>query len=266
MDKGILAAIVAAYIIKKRQGRKKREWVKKWVLKRQSRGVFNSLLMELRLEEKETYKNFLHMSADDFDCLLKMVSHKITKANTVMRKSILPEERLALTLRFLATGDSYHSLMYLFRIPKQTISKIVPECCQAIYEVFKDEYMKPFPFKNQPAPNRIFNYRLSRARRVVENVFGLLASRFRILRNTILLQPEKVITVVSAIVCIHNFLISRNSNQIYLPPGTFDQENELEISTNESSTSSLLSLETFSGHNYSNASKEVREEFKNYFM
>ncbi|KAG8225337.1 hypothetical protein J437_LFUL005351 [Ladona fulva] len=74
----------------------------------------------------------------------------------------------------------------------------------------KQYIMKPFPFKNQPAPDNIFNFRLSRARRVVENVFGLLACRFHILSYTILLQPEKVITVVSAIVCLHNFLISRN--------------------------------------------------------
>ena len=38
--------------------------------------------------------------------------------------------------------------------------------------------MKPYPFKDQPAPNRIFNYRLIRACRTVENVFGIIANRF----------------------------------------------------------------------------------------
>ena len=42
--------------------------------------------------------------------------------------------------------------------------------------------MKPFSTRNQPAPNRLFNYRLSRARRVVENGFGLLSQVFRILQ------------------------------------------------------------------------------------
>ncbi|KAJ8929695.1 hypothetical protein NQ314_017589, partial [Rhamnusium bicolor] len=47
-------------------------------------------------------------------------------------------ERLAITLRFLATGDSYTSLMYTFKISKQVISKIVLELCEAIIEVLQD--------------------------------------------------------------------------------------------------------------------------------
>lgn len=43
---------------------------------------------------------------------------------------------------FFFLGDSYKSLMYLFRIPANTISIIIPEVCQAIYDVLKDEYLK----------------------------------------------------------------------------------------------------------------------------
>jgi hypothetical protein len=35
---------------------------------------------------------------------------------------------------------------------------------------------KPFPYKNQPGPNRLFNYRLPRARRIVENTFGMITN------------------------------------------------------------------------------------------
>nr|CAI5858980.1 unnamed protein product [Callosobruchus analis] len=49
--------------------------------------------------------------------------------------------RLAITLRFLATGDSYKSLMYLFQVSYLTISLIVPEVCEAISSVLKD-YIK----------------------------------------------------------------------------------------------------------------------------
>lgn len=51
-------------------------------------------------------------------------------------------ERLAVTLRFLASGGSYASLPYLFRIPVYTILKIVPETCKAMYRTLKQEYLK----------------------------------------------------------------------------------------------------------------------------
>ena len=59
-----------------------------------------------------------------------------------MRKPIPAEERPAITLRFLATGESYESLMYQFHVHRTTIGKIVIEVCKAIYEVLMPIYMK----------------------------------------------------------------------------------------------------------------------------
>ncbi|XP_023028001.2 uncharacterized protein [Leptinotarsa decemlineata] len=101
----------------------------------------NNLLEKLEREDEESYKNFLRMSAADFQYLLSKITPAIEKQNTLMRNSIPAAERLALTLRFLATGDSYHSLMYLFRIPGCTISRIIPEVCSAIYNILKEEYL-----------------------------------------------------------------------------------------------------------------------------
>lgn len=60
----------------------------------------------------------------------------ITKKGTSFRKAIT-RERLAITLRFLASGDSIVSLPYFFRVPKQSISKIVRETCNALVKVLK---------------------------------------------------------------------------------------------------------------------------------
>jgi len=67
--------------------------------------------------------------------------------------------------------------------------------------------MKPYGSKNLSSKQRIYNYRLSRARRVVENAFGIMCKRFRVFGKAILLSPAKVQHVVMAACCLHNFLL-----------------------------------------------------------
>lgn len=85
--------------------------------------------------------------------------------------------------------------------------------------------MKPISSRLQGVPERIYNYRTSRARRIIENAFGISSARFRVLRRSIELPPEKVRAIVCAVCVLHNFLISRGSSRIYAPPETFDHEN-----------------------------------------
>ena len=83
--------------------------------------------------------------------------------------------------------------------------------------------MKPYPFKDQPAPKRIFNYRLSRARRIVENVFGIIANRFCVLRKPLIQRPTSTVNFVLAVCVLHNFLMStQGSRSSYLQPGLLD--------------------------------------------
>ncbi|XP_040063255.1 uncharacterized protein LOC120837753 [Ixodes scapularis] len=73
---------------------------------------------------------------------------------------------------------------------------------------------------------KIFNYRLSRGRRVVENAFGILAQKWRILRRPFRANEENTDKIVAGCVVLHNFLLkdSEISATSYCPPGTADHE------------------------------------------
>ena len=82
------------------------------------------------------------MSPDRFDHLLELVTPLIEKKDTRFRKAIPACERLALTLRFLATGESQISLSFQFKLGRATVSKILAETSTAIYKVLSEKYMR----------------------------------------------------------------------------------------------------------------------------
>ena len=69
--------------------------------------------------------------------------------------------------------------------------------------------MKPFSLRGMTNDQRIFNYRLSRARRVAENAFGILATRFQVLMTTMLQEPATIKLIVQTCVVLHNLLRTR---------------------------------------------------------
>ena len=60
----------------------------------------------------------------------------------MMRQPIDPEIKIAITLRFLATGESYKSLMYQFRPHSSAISKFIPVVCSKIHETLKGRFLR----------------------------------------------------------------------------------------------------------------------------
>ncbi|PIO30298.1 hypothetical protein AB205_0055440 [Aquarana catesbeiana] len=78
--------------------------------------------------------------------------------------------------------------------------------------VLGDHLMRPFPMRTLTPEQRVFNYRLARARRVVENTFGIMASRFRLFLTPIHMAEYKLNHIILAYCVLHNFLRQHSAN------------------------------------------------------
>lgn len=76
----------------------------------------------------------------------------------------------------------------------------------------RKDFLKPYSVKELNIERSNFNKRLSRARRIIENVFGILANRFRIYHTEIGISVENINTVVMATCALHNYLRNKNKN------------------------------------------------------
>lgn len=301
------------------------------------------------------FRNYTRFTPQTFIEISNRIEPIISKQDTNMRRSLEPGFKLAVTLRYLATGDSYMSLKYAFRCGHNTISLFIPEVCRAIIQVYQQEAfpgvwteegwravaqgfqerwnmphcmgaldgkhcslkkpknsgsvyynykgffsipllalvdagykflwaelggfgsmsdaqifletdlrdaletndanrppacpltedpedtvnvpyfivsddafalrdfcLKPYSRKTMDRRQLVFNYRLSRARRVVENAFGIMAHRFRIFLKTVELQPRNYIPVIKAALVLHNIALDRQP----IPAHAVDREDE----------------------------------------
>ncbi|GFS90550.1 DDE Tnp4 domain-containing protein [Trichonephila clavipes] len=270
----VLSKVIKKELIRRQNAKRKKRkvWVKPWVGRRTEYGASHTLLKELKNEDHTANRNMLRI--------------------TVTTK-------LEITLRYLATGDSFKSLEYLFRVPETTISRFLPHvlkeiCCvlrpfinvpttveewkklkrfssnvgisldaverlmvnmfllkdllvQVQYTTtirkptasyyllwwmliiasltlinwvscedhviigddafpLRPDLMKPFSKHGLSDEEKIFNYRTSRARRVSENAFGILAWRFRVFSKAIELKPDTIDRVILAACSLNNWL------------------------------------------------------------
>ena len=116
-------------------------------------------------------------------------------------------------------------------------------------------------------------FRHCRATRLVENLFGILANRWRVFYNAIALSPDFVADLALASLTLHNILRSGPSRQIYCPRGLLDEEDPTTGEfipgswRHDKSTHSMDPLIIPpSGHNFTTDAKHVRDTYKDYFV
>ncbi|XP_018370174.1 PREDICTED: putative nuclease HARBI1 [Trachymyrmex cornetzi] len=117
--------------------------------------------------------------------------------------------------------------------------------------------MRPFPRSgNLNIEKKIFNYRLSRARRIIESAFGILVARWRIYSKSIFASVRSVRKIVQATVVLHNFIIQ--NEKVPIPSNSTIREN---VRTN---SSGLWDINPHTGRNKREAIT-VRNAFTEYF-
>lgn len=143
-------------------------------------------------------------------------------------------------------------------------NKPFPKCTDPMLHVMiedegfplQEHLIRPYPRKlaKSSLTKQVYNYRHSRARRIVENCFGILAKRFRVYQRRLHIYPERMDIVVGATCCLHNFLRTH----------TFHWTSEEE----QIITPTTLSLQNFNriAGNCTTRAMEIRDEFADYFM
>ncbi|XP_076235096.1 uncharacterized protein LOC143179668 [Calliopsis andreniformis] len=134
----------------------------------------------------------------------------------------------------------------------------------------QNNIMKLYPGNHESgSKRRIFNYRLTRARRTIENTFEILSVVFRVLRKPSLLKPDIATEVVLSCTYLHNFIRKNQSENVYFPPGSLDSEINGEITDGSwrrenTSLTSFIPLER-TGRRSARSANHIRDEFCEYF-
>lgn len=128
--------------------------------------------------------------------------------------------------------------------------------------------MRPLPGRSiDSADKRVYNYRLSRARRSVENAFGILVARWRCMRKPLHMTPKHAESVILACCVLHNYM-RKKSVATYTPPGfcdTVDTSGAIVDGSWRGETLPNAPTANTNQRNSTIAAIDVRNKFINYF-
>ena len=122
--------------------------------------------------------------------------------------------------------------------------------------------LKPFNNRGMSPSERIFNYRLSRCRRCVENAFGVMSNRFRIYHHAMQLSPSRVEDFVLATCALHNYLVTKRIE-------SQARDNDSEKSSQEDFDNyrkDIMHVSRTVGMHYNAGVKGIRDILATYFV
>lgn len=122
--------------------------------------------------------------------------------------------------------------------------------------------MRPYPRRgNLNLRQKVFNYRLSRARRMVESSFGILASMWRIFRKPIIAGEDTVKKIVQACVCLHNLLLMKRQSNF----NRQGVQNYRDVNCSTQQVQGLVEIQRCGSNMYTREAALLRERFTDYF-
>ena len=115
MNKRLLLLFYLRQRRKRKQKYRKKYWIRDIFRSRFLLGEYHTLVKEMRENDHGEFYKYFRMTPERFDHLLLLVGPMLTK-KSLYREPISAGERLAVTLRFLATGDSQQTISFSYRI------------------------------------------------------------------------------------------------------------------------------------------------------
>lgn len=100
--------------IRNRERTRRSIWIRRILREREIEGTCNILIPKL-MSDSAHYKNFFRMTKETFSILLNHVQPLLERTNTKLRKCVTVNDKLSVTLRYLATGNSiWYDYYYFF--------------------------------------------------------------------------------------------------------------------------------------------------------
>ncbi|XP_013112521.2 uncharacterized protein LOC106090773 [Stomoxys calcitrans] len=107
-------------------------------LNRHQDGFFGRVFLDVKVHNEEQFILLTRMKRNAFEKLLKLMF----KAMSKRAQHIYPEERLSVTLLYLAHATPFDVIAKHYKLGKTTIRNLVLETCEILYEILGPIYLR----------------------------------------------------------------------------------------------------------------------------